>query len=171
MSPSNQALSFFHFTPFVFQSGVQSADAHSSLYKIHATMSQTQIATVELQDLDTYPHTSVFHDKTSTQKVAGNGSSQTQTSSEEASLPRVDGGKDAWSFLAACWVVEAITFGEILPFSAGIQLVFPKHLLTCEHPGFGFSFGIFQDYYSSHKPFSGSSSIAAIGTTTSVSLT
>lgn len=42
-------------------------------------------------------------------------------------------------------------------------------LLTCEHLGFGFSFGIFQDYYSSHEPFSSSSSIAAIGTTTSVS--
>lgn len=36
-------------------------------------------------------------------------------------------------------------------------------------PGFGFSFGIFEDYYSSHAPFAGSGSIAAIGTTTSVS--
>lgn len=134
-------------------------------------MSRTQTATVELQDLDTYPHTSVLHDEASTQQVAGNGSSMTQNSSAEASLPRVDGGKDAWLFLAACWVVEAITFGEILPFPTGVQLVFRKHLLTCEHPSFGFSFGIFQDYYSLHKPFSGSSSIAAIGTTTSVSLT
>lgn len=84
-------------------------------------MSQTQAATIELQQLDTYPHISVLHDKACTQPLADNGSSETQTSSEEASLPRVDGGKDAWSFLAACWFVEAMTFGEILPFPAGVQ--------------------------------------------------
>lgn len=121
MSPSNQALSLFHSTLFVFQSGVQSVVAHPSLYKIHATMSQTQTATVELQDLNTYPQTC---DNASTQQVAGSGSFETHTASEEASLPRVDGGKDAWSFLAACWVVEAITFGTILSFSVGIQLIF-----------------------------------------------
>ncbi|KAJ4266254.1 hypothetical protein NW762_004237 [Fusarium torreyae] len=60
----------------------------------------------------------------------------------EFSLPPVDGGRKAWLFLAACWVVEAVTFG------------------------FGFSFGVFQEYYSHHEPFSGSNSIAAIGTTT-----
>lgn len=88
-------------------------------------MSQTQTATVELHHLDTYPpHTGVLHDEASTQPLTDNGSSETQTSSEEASLPRVDGGKDAWSFLAACWFVEAMTFGEILPFSAGTQLAF-----------------------------------------------
>lgn len=32
--------------------------------------------------------------------------------------------------------------------------------------GFGFSFGVFQDYHSSHAPFPGTGSIAAIGTTT-----
>ncbi|KAI1859808.1 hypothetical protein JX265_010257 [Neoarthrinium moseri] len=61
----------------------------------------------------------------------------------EFSLPPVDTGKQAWLFLAACWVVEAFTFG------------------------FGFSFGIFQEYYSSHEPFAGSGNIAVIGTTTS----
>ncbi|KAG5663243.1 hypothetical protein KAF25_001179 [Fusarium avenaceum] len=60
----------------------------------------------------------------------------------EFSLPPVDGGRKAWLFLAACWVVEAVTFG------------------------FGFSFGVFQEYYSHNEPFAGSSNIAAIGTTT-----
>ncbi|OAA61591.1 Major facilitator superfamily domain, general substrate transporter [Akanthomyces lecanii RCEF 1005] len=60
----------------------------------------------------------------------------------EFSLPPVDSGKDAWLFLAACWVVEAVTFG------------------------FGMSFGVFQNYYSHTKPFAGSGNIAAIGTTT-----
>lgn len=93
-----------------------------ALHKIHATMSQTRAATVELQGLNTYPHTSVLHDEASTQQLTGNGISERQTLGEEASLPRVDGGKDAWSFLAACWFVEAMTFGEISPFSAGAQL-------------------------------------------------
>lgn len=34
-------------------------------------------------------------------------------------------------------------------------------------PGFPFSFGIFQKYYSSHEPFKGSGNIAIIGTCTS----
>jgi hypothetical protein len=35
--------------------------------------------------------------------------------------------------------------------------------------GFGFSFGVLQDYYSSHAPFAGSNGIAVIGTLTTVS--
>lgn len=92
------------------------------LHKFHTTMSQTRAGTVELQDLDTYPRTSVLHNKASTQQLTENGRPERQTLGEEASLPRVDGGKEAWSFLAACWFVEAMTFGEILPFSAGVQL-------------------------------------------------
>ncbi|PNP39784.1 hypothetical protein TGAMA5MH_08303 [Trichoderma gamsii] len=70
--------------------------------------------------------------------------SEPQAPSAEFSLPPVDTGAAAWLFLAACWGVEALTFG------------------------FGFSFGVFQDYYSSHMPFAGSGGIAAIGTTTTV---
>ncbi|KAK1147863.1 hypothetical protein N8T08_000377 [Aspergillus melleus] len=55
-------------------------------------------------------------------------------------LPPIDGGKDAWLFLAACFVMEALIWG------------------------FSFAFGIFQDYYSTHPPFAGSSNIAVIGT-------
>lgn len=28
-------------------------------------------------------------------------------------LPRVDGGKEAWLFLAACFIVEVMTWGEV----------------------------------------------------------
>jgi hypothetical protein len=35
-----------------------------------------------------------------------------EPSSSDPSLPPVDGGKQAWLFLAACWVVEAFVFGE-----------------------------------------------------------
>lgn len=74
-------------------------------------MSQTQAVTVELQDLGNYPQASVSQDKASIRIIGDDDSSETQTPREEPSLPRVDGGKDAWLFLAACWVVEAITFG------------------------------------------------------------
>ncbi|CAL8577440.1 hypothetical protein XPA_003269 [Xanthoria parietina] len=58
----------------------------------------------------------------------------------DSSLPAVDGGKDAWLFLAACFVVEALVWG------------------------FPFSYGVFQEYYSTHDPFKGSGNIAVIGT-------
>ncbi|KAF2102473.1 putative MFS monocarboxylate transporter [Rhizodiscina lignyota] len=56
------------------------------------------------------------------------------------SLPRADGGKDAWLFLVSCVMLEALVWG------------FPS------------IFGVFQDYYSSHEPFAGSGNIAVIGT-------
>ncbi|KAK8126698.1 uncharacterized protein PG998_002457 [Apiospora kogelbergensis] len=70
------------------------------------------------------------------------GPSETSINRQEFSLPPVDTGKDAWLFLAACWAVEALVWG------------------------FGFSFGVFQDYYSTHEPFGGSGNIASIGTST-----
>ncbi|KAI0976265.1 MFS general substrate transporter [Xylaria arbuscula] len=59
----------------------------------------------------------------------------------EFSLPPADGGKEAWLFLAACFVVDALVWG------------------------FTLSFGVFQDYYSQHEPFASSGNIAVIGTT------
>ncbi|KAK6863944.1 hypothetical protein PG995_000472 [Apiospora arundinis] len=70
------------------------------------------------------------------------GPSENRITRQEFSLPPVDTGRDAWLFLAACWAVEALVWG------------------------FGFSFGVFQDYYSTHEPFSGSGNIASIGTST-----
>ncbi|KAJ8130211.1 hypothetical protein O1611_g3416 [Lasiodiplodia mahajangana] len=58
----------------------------------------------------------------------------------EFSLPPMDGGKEAWLFLAACFVVDALVWG------------------------YAFSFGVFQDYYSQHAPFASSGNIAVIGT-------
>ncbi|KAG7006412.1 hypothetical protein G7Y79_00015g040020 [Physcia stellaris] len=59
----------------------------------------------------------------------------------QASLPAVDGGKGAWLFLAGSFFIEALVWG------------------------FPFSFGVFQDYYSTHEPFSNEQTgIAVIGT-------
>lgn len=98
------------------------------------------------------------------QEIAANNISQLQTSSSEFSLPPVDTGKEAWLFLTACWIVEAFVFGEPLLSPVRISLAHEKP------PGFGFSFGIYQDFYSTHKPFAGSGSIAVIGTTTMVGI-
>lgn len=80
-------------------------------------MSQTTTATIELQEIGTYPPVpSILQGKkTSAQQLTDHSpdSSETQTLGEESSLPPVDRGRDAWLFLAACWVVEAITFGEL----------------------------------------------------------
>lgn len=57
--------------------------------------------------------------------VLGAGS-EPQVPSAEFSLPPVDTGAAAWLFLAACWGVEALTFGETcrnyrIPFSRLIK--------------------------------------------------
>ncbi|KAF2714195.1 MFS general substrate transporter [Pleomassaria siparia CBS 279.74] len=56
------------------------------------------------------------------------------------SLPRADGGKDAWLFLMSCFMLEALIWG------------FPS------------TYGVFQEYYSTHEPFAGSSNIPVVGT-------
>ena len=59
----------------------------------------------------------------------------------EFSLAPVDGGKDAWLCLAGCFFIEALVWG------------------------FPFSFGIFQQYYSTHEPFASEpGGIPVIGT-------
>ncbi|KAK4106024.1 MFS general substrate transporter [Parathielavia hyrcaniae] len=62
------------------------------------------------------------------------------TGHEMPSLPPVDRGKDAWLFLAACFMIEGLVWG------------------------FGYSFGVFQSYYSTHPDFAGESNTAVIGT-------
>ncbi|KAL9586794.1 MAG: hypothetical protein Q9212_000680 [Teloschistes hypoglaucus] len=62
------------------------------------------------------------------------------SSSSKPKVPRPDGGKDAWLFLAGGFSVEALVWG------------------------FPFSFGVFQEYYSSHEPFQSDGGIAIIGT-------
>ncbi|RPA71684.1 MFS general substrate transporter, partial [Ascobolus immersus RN42] len=58
----------------------------------------------------------------------------------EFSLPPVDGGKDAWLFLAGAFMIEALVWG------------------------FPFAFGVFQSYYSRHPAFEGQPGIPLIGT-------
>ncbi|RFU72056.1 hypothetical protein TARUN_10208 [Trichoderma arundinaceum] len=65
---------------------------------------------------------------------------ENQDQDVSSSVPPADTGKDAWLFLAACFVMEAMVWG------------------------FPFAFGIFQDYYRTHEPFAGSSNTAIIGT-------
>ncbi|KAK3216451.1 hypothetical protein GRF29_8g3350383 [Pseudopithomyces chartarum] len=101
-------------------------------------MTTTAPTTIELQSLPTDDSRVPEHDHPSLNTTT----STPSATNEFPSLPPVDTGKQAWLFLAACWGVEAVTFG------------------------FGFSFGVFQDYYTSHAPFAGSPSIATIGTTT-----
>lgn len=72
---------------------------------------------------------------------------QPENRGTEFSLPPVDGGKDAWLVLAGSFIVEALIWG------------------------FPFSFGVFQEYYASHKPFSDEQSgIAIIGSSAMVRL-
>ncbi|KAF2877389.1 major facilitator superfamily domain-containing protein [Massariosphaeria phaeospora] len=63
----------------------------------------------------------------------------TVEATEGFSLPPTDGGKDAWLFLLACFMLEALIWG------------FPA------------SYGVFQEYYSTHEPFAGSGNIAVVG--------
>ncbi|KAL3419533.1 major facilitator superfamily transporter [Phlyctema vagabunda] len=66
------------------------------------------------------------------------------SSPDSTDVPPQDGGLLAWWFLACCFMVEVLVWG------------------------FLFSFGIFQDYYSTTEPFkSDYSKIATIGTTAS----
>lgn len=59
---------------------------------------------------------------------------------EDQRLPPADAGPSAWRFLFAAFVLEAFQWG------------------------FALSFGVFQNYYSTHPPFAGSSSIPIVGT-------
>ena len=76
-------------------------------------------------------------------------------------LKPADGGKDAWLFLCAACMIEALVWGKY-PISRYRFLRVP--MLTCTNAGFPFSFGLFQEYYSTHGPFAHSNNIAVIGT-------
>ncbi|TCD66437.1 hypothetical protein EIP91_001373 [Steccherinum ochraceum] len=72
------------------------------------------------------------------------GASEPNAFSNVQQLPPVDGGRQAWTFCFASFILETLVWG------------------------FGFSYGIFQGYYTSHPPFNDKSqlAIAAIGPTT-----
>src|SRR6266566_8064735 len=56
------------------------------------------------------------------QRHARNDSPEPQAPSPDFSLPPVDRGKQAWLFLAACWAVEALVFGECSPARVCVHL-------------------------------------------------
>jgi len=56
---------------------------------------------IELQNLNASPRTA------SPERHAEDGDGH-----EMQSLPPVDGGKDAWLFLAACFMIEGLVWGE-----------------------------------------------------------
>ena len=62
-----------------------------------------------------------------------------------SSLSSVDGGLQAWLFLTGCFLIEGFLWG------------------------FPFSYGVLQEYYRTHEPFSRDPyGLAAVGTTCSV---
>ena len=79
------------------------------------------------------------------------------------SLPPADKGRDAWLFLVAAFIMEALVWGMLL-----VQFTSSRYGLT-GYTGFLYSFGVFQDYYQSHLPFARSSNTATIGTCAMVS--
>lgn len=72
-----------------------------------------------------------------------------------------DGGLEAWLFLMASFLIEALVWGESQPFIA--------FRVETDSQGFPFSFGVFQDYYKRHEVFKDSPNIPAIGTCAMVS--
>lgn len=62
---------------------------------------------------------------------------------------------------------RSATGAELLAVSALKRRVqAAQNTIPVQQPGFGFSFGVFQDFYSKHEPFASSGNIAVIGTTT-----
>jgi hypothetical protein len=93
------------------------------------------------------------------------------TSHHEFSLPPADGGKDALLFLVTGFIVEALVWGQCNVFHSEIDSRSPAMTLSSANvlAGFPFSFGVFQEYYTTHEPFSNEpSGIAIIGTTATV---
>jgi hypothetical protein len=84
----------------------------------------------------------------------------------ESLLPHVDRGLQAWLFLAGCYMMELLVFGTHNDQAS--SLYYQPVWLMPPPIGFGFSFGVFQDYYSTHAPFTGTGNVAIIGTLTTV---
>jgi hypothetical protein len=69
-----------------------------------------------------------------------NDTTQLSNAHNGKSLPPMDGGMNAWLFLAACFVMEALVWG------------------------FAFTYGVFQAYYSEIPEFKNTGNIAVVGT-------
>lgn len=91
---------------------IETVENHHIYIIFHLTMAQ---GSIELNDLD-----AGCLNNTAQQRVMQPRNAEAQAPNAEFSLPPVDTGKEAWLFLAACWVVEAVTFGEDFPLRAHI---------------------------------------------------
>ena len=76
-------------------------------------------------------------------------------------LPPVDGGFQAWMFLMACVMLEALIWVK----SACTTLGDDSRLTWA---GFAFAFGVFQKYYHAHEAFQDSNMVAVVGTCATV---
>lgn len=97
---------------------------------------------------------------------------------EQITLPRADGGRQAWLFLAGSFMIEALLWGRSsivwkkIDEALSIWRVSQAHILIPLYQGFPFSFGIFKQYYMDNPPFSNApSGITTIGTSAMVSQT
>ena len=77
--------------------------------------------------------------------------------------PPADRGKEAYLFLAACFILEALVWGQCRPMRCHDRHR-TDHVDTT-NIGLPFTYGVFQNYYSTHEPFQGSGNFAIIGTT------
>ena len=82
---------------------------------------------------------------------------------QEMRLPRPDGGRDAWLFLAGCFVLEALVWGK---HAAPSRLqVIRSRKRPDSFLGFPVSFGVFESFYSSYPLFADNKNeVAIIGT-------
>lgn len=126
-------------------------------------MTTTQVqCSVELQPAPMMSRISQPVSTQMAQRESGNTENQSEPVQDfhdpdhEFSLPPVDGGKQAWCFLAAAFCVDALIWG-LIPCLYATEL-----MLTLL--GFPLTFGVFQNYYSTHPPFAGANNIAVIGT-------
>lgn len=93
-----------------------------------------------------------------------------ESNHHEFSLPSADRGKDAVLFLVAGFVVEALVWGQCRHLRSKFNIRNPLSYAET-FAGFPFSFGVFQEYYTTHEPFSKKhSGVAIIGTTATVQL-
>lgn len=93
--------------------------------------------------------------------VSSNKERDIEFAHREYGLAQVDGGIQAWLFLIASAMLEALVWGQL---TLKLKLEYGEMGTDRRALGYAFSFGIFQDYYSAHEPFRGSGNIAVIGT-------
>ena len=84
-------------------------------------------------------------------------------SPEIHSLPPADGGKAAWMTLIGCFCLESVVWGYGFN-----QPARRSRSNRCNR--LPFSYGVFQEYYSSHEPFQKNSSRTAAISTTAIAI-